>query len=64
MRTDLERVKDFCINWHDKMEDLCIIADRDGNLDALGLYKYSCATLDGVVEYIEALERVNKIIGF
>ena len=60
MKTDLERVKDFCIGLRDKLDDLHIIADRDGNIYAGNYFNGACHSLDGVVDYIESLERLNS----
>lgn len=63
MKTDLELVKDYCISWRNKAIDLRIIADRDGNLDALGYFDGTSRALGGVIEYVESIERINALIG-
>lgn len=64
MKTDLDRVKDFCIGLRDKLDDLLIIANRDGNIYASKYFDGACDSLDGVVGYIESLERLKSLIGF
>ena len=62
MKTDLELVKDFCIGLREKVNDLIIDADRDGNCYVIGNYKGQIWAYDSVLDCIESLEHLYKVM--
>lgn len=62
MKTDLELVKDFCIALREKANDLMIDAYRDGSCYAIGSYKGQIWAYDTVIDYVESIEHLYKVM--